>query len=86
VTEVARAFTGWTIERPQTVGRYVFRPIMPDTRAPHRDDTHGASVVVGAHEPRQSSGGFAVRSPESSAHIAAKRHHTATAGGLHPLP
>jgi uncharacterized protein (DUF1800 family) len=31
VTEVARAFTGWTIDRPQTSGRFVFRPIMHDT-------------------------------------------------------
>jgi uncharacterized protein (DUF1800 family) len=38
VTEVARAFTGWTIERPQTHGRFVFRPIMHDT---------GEKVVVG---------------------------------------
>src|SRR5262249_46139426 len=28
VTEVARAFTGWTIDRPQTDGQFVFRPIM----------------------------------------------------------
>jgi uncharacterized protein (DUF1800 family) len=38
VTEVARAFTGWTIERPQTVGRFVFRPIMHDT---------GEKIVLG---------------------------------------
>jgi len=30
VTEVARAFTGWTIDRPQTNGHFVFRPLMHD--------------------------------------------------------
>ncbi len=30
VTEVARAFTGWTIDRPQITGRFVFRPLMHD--------------------------------------------------------
>jgi uncharacterized protein (DUF1800 family) len=40
VTEVARAFTGWTIDRPQTSGRFVFRPIMHDT---------GEKLIVGHH-------------------------------------
>jgi uncharacterized protein (DUF1800 family) len=31
VTEVARAFTGWTIDRPQTDGHFIFRPAMHDT-------------------------------------------------------
>ena len=31
VTEVARAFTGWTIDRPQTDALFIFRPIMHDT-------------------------------------------------------
>ena len=30
VIEVARCFTGWTIERPQAVGRFVFRPLAHD--------------------------------------------------------
>jgi uncharacterized protein (DUF1800 family) len=38
VTEVARAFTGWTIARPQTDGHFIFRPIMHDT---------GAKIVLG---------------------------------------
>ena len=38
VTEVARAFTGWTIDRPQTHGRFIFRPGMHDP---------GEKVVVG---------------------------------------
>ena len=38
VREVARAFTGWSIERPQAVGRFVFRPAMHDT---------GEKVVLG---------------------------------------
>jgi uncharacterized protein (DUF1800 family) len=38
VREVARAFTGWTIDRPQTQGRFVFRPIMHDA---------GEKIVVG---------------------------------------
>jgi uncharacterized protein (DUF1800 family) len=31
VTEVARAFTGWTIERPREDARFVFRPAVHDT-------------------------------------------------------
>src|SRR5215471_1371035 len=38
VTEVARAFTAWTIDRPQVDGRFIFRPIMHDT---------GEKVVLG---------------------------------------
>jgi uncharacterized protein (DUF1800 family) len=30
VTEVARAFTGWTIERPRDDSRFIFRPLMHD--------------------------------------------------------
>src|SRR6266478_8364473 len=30
VTEVARAFTGWTIDRPRQDARYVYRPAMHD--------------------------------------------------------
>jgi len=30
VTEVARAFTGWTIDRPRDTARFVFRPAMHD--------------------------------------------------------
>ncbi len=42
VTEVARALTGWTIDRPQTNGRFVFRPLMHD---------EGEKVVVGHRIP-----------------------------------
>src|SRR4029453_15381684 len=38
VTEVARAFTGWTIDRPRAEGGFVFRPSMHDL---------GEKVVVG---------------------------------------
>ncbi|HET7342927.1 MAG TPA: DUF1800 domain-containing protein [Methylomirabilota bacterium] len=38
VTEVARAFTGWTIERPRLDARFVFRPAMHD---------RGGKVVLG---------------------------------------
>jgi uncharacterized protein (DUF1800 family) len=38
VTEVARAFTGWTIDRPRVEGRFVFRPAMHD---------RGEKVVLG---------------------------------------
>ncbi|MEX2147302.1 MAG: DUF1800 domain-containing protein [Candidatus Rokuibacteriota bacterium] len=31
VTEVARAFTGWTIDRPRREARFVFRPVVHDT-------------------------------------------------------
>jgi uncharacterized protein (DUF1800 family) len=42
VTEVARAFTGWTIDRPQTDGHFIFRPIMHDT---------GEKIVLGQRIP-----------------------------------
>jgi uncharacterized protein (DUF1800 family) len=42
VTEVARAFTGWTIDRPRADARFVFRPRMHDT---------GAKVVLGHRLP-----------------------------------
>jgi uncharacterized protein (DUF1800 family) len=42
VREVARAFTGWTIERPQQVGRFHFRPAMHDS---------GEKVVLGRRLP-----------------------------------
>jgi uncharacterized protein (DUF1800 family) len=42
VTEVARAFTGWTIDRPQTDGHSIFRPIMHDT---------GEKIVLGQRIP-----------------------------------
>jgi uncharacterized protein (DUF1800 family) len=42
VTEVARAFTGWTIDRPQTNGHFIFRPAMHDT---------GEKVVLGQRIP-----------------------------------
>src|SRR5437667_470601 len=42
VTEVARAFTGWSIERPQQDGYFVFRPRMHDD---------GEKVVLGTRLP-----------------------------------
>ncbi|MBI2491458.1 MAG: DUF1800 domain-containing protein [Candidatus Rokubacteria bacterium] len=42
IVEVARAFTGWSIERPQTEGRFVFRRATHDT---------GAKVVLGQRIP-----------------------------------
>jgi uncharacterized protein (DUF1800 family) len=42
VTEVARAFTGWSIERPQQDGRFVFRPRVHDD---------GEKVVLGTRLP-----------------------------------
>jgi uncharacterized protein (DUF1800 family) len=42
VTEVARAFTGWTIDRPQTDGHFIFRPGMHDT---------GEKIVLGQRIP-----------------------------------
>jgi uncharacterized protein (DUF1800 family) len=35
VVEVARCFTGWTIERPQQGGSYLFRPLAHDRSAKH---------------------------------------------------
>src|SRR3989441_5641947 len=42
VTEVARAFPGWSIDRPRVEGRFVFRPRMHDT---------GEKVVLGHRLP-----------------------------------
>ncbi|PYM91684.1 MAG: DUF1800 domain-containing protein [Candidatus Rokuibacteriota bacterium] len=42
VTEVARAFTGWTIERPRAEARFVFRAAMHDT---------GEKIVLGRRIP-----------------------------------
>jgi len=42
VIEVARAFTGWTIDRPRVEGRFVFRPLMHDA---------GEKVVLGHRIP-----------------------------------
>ena len=42
VTEVARAFTGWTIDRPQTDGHFIFRPAMHDP---------GEKIVLGQRIP-----------------------------------
>jgi uncharacterized protein (DUF1800 family) len=42
VAEVARAFTGWTIDRPQTDGHFIFRPRMHDG---------GEKIVLGQRIP-----------------------------------
>jgi uncharacterized protein (DUF1800 family) len=42
VTEVARAFTGWTIEQPRENGSFMFRPMMHD---------NGEKVVLGEKIP-----------------------------------
>ena len=70
VTEVARAFTGWTIDRPRTGGRFVFRPTMHDT---------GEKLVVGHRIPAgggQGDGERAIeiltRHPSTARFIAAK--------------
>jgi uncharacterized protein (DUF1800 family) len=42
VTEVARAFTGWTIDRPREEGRFIFRPALHD---------RGEKVVLGTRLP-----------------------------------
>jgi uncharacterized protein (DUF1800 family) len=42
VTEVARAFTGFTIDRPREVGRYLFRPALHDG---------GEKLVLGTRIP-----------------------------------
>jgi uncharacterized protein (DUF1800 family) len=42
VTEVARAFTGWTIDRPRDAARFVFRPLMHD---------RGEKIVLGTRLP-----------------------------------
>jgi uncharacterized protein (DUF1800 family) len=42
IIEVARAFTGWSIDRPHVEGRFVFRRLMHDT---------GAKTVLGQRMP-----------------------------------
>ena len=42
VTEVARAFTGWTIDRPRTDAHFIFRPGMHDS---------GEKIVLGQRIP-----------------------------------
>src|SRR2546426_1293704 len=42
VTEVARAFTGWTIDRPRDAARFVFRPLTHD---------RGGKIVLGTRLP-----------------------------------
>ncbi len=42
VTEVARAFTGWTIDRPRDAARFVFRPLMHD---------RGEKTILGTRLP-----------------------------------
>jgi uncharacterized protein (DUF1800 family) len=42
VTEVARAFTGWTIDQPRMSGNFIFRPAMHD---------RGEKVVLGQRIP-----------------------------------
>ncbi len=42
VTEVARCFTGWTIDRPREGGGFVFRPLAHD---------NGAKIVLGSRIP-----------------------------------
>lgn len=54
VTEVARCFTGWSIERPEQGGGFVFRARMHDTgekvvlgvRIPAGDDIQGGEMVL----------------------------------------
>jgi uncharacterized protein (DUF1800 family) len=47
VTEVARAFTGWTIDRPQVQASYMFRPAMHDIGAKR---VLGVSIPAGGGE------------------------------------
>ena len=64
VTEVARALTGWSIDRPQTEGRFAFRPRMHDT---------GEKVVLGHRIP--AGGG----QDDGERVLAILTHHPATA-------
>jgi uncharacterized protein (DUF1800 family) len=64
VTELARVFTGWTIDRPQQGGGFIFRPGLHDA---------GAKTVLGI---RFASGG-GIEEGERMIHVLA--HHPATA-------
>ena len=54
VTEVARCFTGWTIDRPQPGRRFVFRP--GHARPAARSSCSGRSIPAGGGEGRRRDG------------------------------
>ena len=64
VTEVARCFTGWTINQPQRGGKFVFNPRLHD---------HGEKVVLGVKIPA----GGGIEDGEKVLDIVA--HHASTA-------
>src|SRR5213594_485151 len=64
VTEVARAFTGWTIDRPRDAARFVFRPLVHD---------RGEKTILGL---RISSGGG---QDDGERVLSLLLHHPATA-------
>jgi uncharacterized protein (DUF1800 family) len=64
VTELARVFTGWTIDRPQQGGGFIFRPALHDA---------GAKTVLGIRFPA----GGGIEEGERMIHVLA--HHPNTA-------
>jgi uncharacterized protein (DUF1800 family) len=64
VTELARVFTGWTIDRPQQGGGFIFRPALHDA---------GAKTVLGVRFPA----GGGIEEGERMIHFLA--HHPNTA-------
>ena len=65
VINVARAFTGWTIEKPQQMGTFVFRPQWHDA---------GSKTVLGTYFPA----GHGMEEGERVLDLLANDQHTAT--------
>jgi uncharacterized protein (DUF1800 family) len=81
VTEVARAFTGWTIERPRQDARYVFRPATHDFGDKR---VLGRVIRVRRRARRRAGARHAGRHPSTARFIAGKlppvREPTSAAG------
>jgi uncharacterized protein (DUF1800 family) len=69
VTEVARAFTGWTIDRPRADARFVFRPAMHD---PGDKLVLGHPIRAGGERDGEAVLDLLARHPATARFIAAK--------------
>lgn len=73
VQEVARVFTGWTIDQPRGGGRFVFRPVMhdPGSKTVLGQTIHGHGGVDGMREGEQVLDRLAMH-PSTARHLAWK--------------
>ena len=69
VREVARAFTGWSIDRPQVYGRFVFRPRVHDTGA---KTVLGQKIAAGGEQDGERVLDLLARHPATARFIATK--------------